>query len=124
MTNNYDLKNTIMKTWVKQSIAEFFSDEKQERLVRILEGLNKVTNAHKDENGNPPSEEFYNELLTEIFPKKPETAMRLWRSMNLEEKFGFLKASSAVTILYKQAWNKYPAFIPEKLLRILHAIMR
>ena len=28
MRNNYDLKNTIMKTWVKQSIAGFFSDEK------------------------------------------------------------------------------------------------
>lgn len=113
-----------MKNWVKQSIAVFFADEKQERLLRILDGLNKVTAAYNEGNGPAPVEKFYDEMFTKIFPQKPETAMRLWRSMNLEEKFGFLKASSAVTILYKQAWNKYPAFIPEKLLRILHAIMR
>jgi hypothetical protein len=113
-----------MKRWLEKSITGFFSDEKQDRLLRILDGLNKVTTAYNEGKSPAPDEHFYNEMFTEIFPKKPEIAMRLWHKMSVEQRFGFLKASSAVAMLYKQAWNKYPDFVPEKIARLIHAIVR
>ena len=113
-----------MKRWLEKSITGFFSDERQDRLLRILDGLNKVTAAYNEGKGSAPDEHFYNEMFTEIFPKKPEVAVRMWNEMNVEQRFGFLKASVAVAMLYKQAWNKYPSFVPEKISRIIHSILR
>lgn len=125
LTNNYEPLNIqFMKPWQKNAIIRFFSDEKQEKLLRILDGLKKVTAAHEKNQGPAPVESFYDELFTEIFPKDRKTTLKLWNEMRLEERFGFVKAATAVSMLYKQAWNKYPEFIPPAISRIVHSIMR
>lgn len=114
----------IMKKWIENAISAFFSNAKQERLLRVLDGLKKVTASYEEGKGPAPVEVFYDEMFTEIFPKQPETAMRLWNEMTVEQRFGFIKAYTAVTMLYKQAWGKYPSFVPEKIARIIHVILK
>lgn len=106
-----------MKPWQKNAIIRFFSDEKQEKLLRIMDG-------HEKNQGPAPVESFYDELFKEVFPKDRKTMIKLWNEMRINERIGFVNAATAVTLLYKQAWDKYPSFIHPDISRIVHSILR
>lgn len=113
-----------MKPWQKEAIIRFFSDEKQEKLLNITDGLKKVTAAYEKEQGPAPVESFYDERFKEVFPKDRKTMIKLWNEMRIHERIGFVNAATAVTLLYKQAWDKYPSFIHPDISRIVHSILR
>ena len=88
--------------WKKSKIESFFSDRKQERIKKIIEGL--LANSQAEEN-------LYNGLFAEVFPPKKEMPV-LWNTMRIDQKCDYLKIASIIIDAYQKIWHKHPEFIP------------